>query len=69
MSKGYADVVMPNGTIREDKLDGLLSLDSEIVTCLGLIEAELKDGGPASAAKTLQELVEERKKFVGALRA
>lgn len=69
MSEGYPNVVMPNGTIREDRLDGLLSIDSEIVNCLGIIESELKDGKTSKAAETLKELVEERKKFVAALRA
>ncbi|AIC14343.1 hypothetical protein [Nitrososphaera viennensis] len=66
MSEGYADVLTPNGIIRDDKLDALLSLDSDIVTCLKIIAA--KDS-PKEAEDVLKGLVEERKKFVAALRA
>jgi hypothetical protein len=65
MYEGYTDVLTPNGNIIDDKLDTLLSLDSDIVTCLGIIAKErTKD-----AEETLKELVQERKKFVDALRA
>ncbi|HVX03321.1 MAG TPA: hypothetical protein VHA09_09225 [Nitrososphaera sp.] len=64
-SEGYSDVLTPNGTIMDDKLDALLSLDSEIVTCLGIIAKDRTK----EAEETLRGLVEERKKFVAALRA
>jgi hypothetical protein len=65
MYDGYTGVLTPNGNVIDDKLDTLLSLDSEIVTCLGIIA---KDGAK-DAEETLKELVQERKKFVGALKA
>lgn len=65
MYEGYTDVLTPNGNVIDDKLDTLLSLDSEIVTCLGITAKDrTKD-----AEETLKELVQERKKFVGALKA
>lgn len=64
-SEGYPDVLTPNGIVRDDKLDALLSLDSDIVTCLGIIAK----GRTKEAEDALKELVEERKKFVAALRA
>jgi hypothetical protein len=65
MYDGYTDVLTPNGNVIDDKLDTLLSLDSDIVTCLGILAKERTK----EAEETLKELVQERKKFVGALRA
>ena len=65
---GYTDVLTPNGTIRQTELDGLLAIDSEIATCLGIIEIQLKEGRIPDAVKTLEELTKERKKFVDDLR-
>jgi hypothetical protein len=65
---GYSDVLTPNGTVRQDKLDGLLAIDAEIAICLSIIESQLKDG-KTDAIKMLEELVKERKKFVDDLRA
>jgi hypothetical protein len=65
ISEGYVDVLTPNGIVRDDKLDTLLSLDSEIVICLEII----LENGQKEGVDTLRELVEERKKFVSALRA
>ena len=67
---GYADVLTPNGVVRESELDGLLSIDSEIVTCLGVIESRVLPGiKNAEVAETLKDLMEERKRLVGSLRA
>lgn len=63
--EGYTDVLTPNGNVMDEKLDALLSLDSEIVTCLGIIAKDRSK----EAEDALKELVQERKKFVGALRA
>lgn len=65
MYEGYTDVLTPNGNVIDGKLDTLLSLDSEIVTCLGI----LANDRTKDAEETLKELVQERKKFVGALKA
>ncbi len=70
MSEGYTDVLTPNGNVRHDRLDQLLSIDADIVTCLGIIESEMKNKNkPSESLKALQELVRDRKKFVDALRA
>lgn len=70
MSEGYTDVLTPNGNVRQDKLDRLLSMDADIVMCLGIIDSELKNNGtPSESLKALKEMIQERKKFVAALRA
>lgn len=69
MSEGYTDVITPSGAILQDRLDSLLEIDGEIATCLGIIEDELREGKETEGFATLEELVQERKKFVGALRA
>lgn len=66
LSKGYSDVLTPNGIVRDDKLDALLSLDSDIVISLDLIIA---NGRTKETEDALKELVDERKKFVACLRA
>src|SRR5688500_9399600 len=35
MSDGYTRVLTPNGIVRESELDRLLSIDADIVMCLG----------------------------------
>lgn len=70
VSGGYVDTLTPNGVLRKNELDRLLTIDSEISICLGMLEsprnsrARVKD-----VAATLRELIEERKKLVGSLRA
>ena len=69
-SAGYTDVLTPNGIVREQELDQLLSIDADIVTCLGIIESELKSHKKSrDAVDALKELIEERKKLVDSLRA
>lgn len=72
MSGGYVDVLTPNGIVRENELDSLLSIDSDIVMCIGTIESELLNKSykkEIEAIHTLKELVEERKKLIDSLRA
>lgn len=72
MSGGYVDVLTPNGIVRENELDSLLSIDSDIVMCIGIIESELLKKShkkEIEAIHTLKELVEERKKLIDSLRA
>lgn len=70
MSEGYTDVLTPNGNVRQDKLDRLLSMDADIVMCLSIIDSELKNNGtPSESLKALKEMIQERKKFVAALKA
>jgi len=65
---GYASVLTPNGIVRENELDRLLSIDADIVMCLGLIDPD-KPQKMRDAAEALKELVEERKKLVDSLTA
>lgn len=66
---GYADTLTPNGVLRKNELDQLLSIDSEISMCLGMLESPETRAKAVDVAATLKELVEERKKLVGSLRA
>lgn len=68
VSEGYAKVLTPNGIVRENELDRLLSIDSDIVVCLGMIDPD-KLQKTRDAAETLKELLEERKKLVDSLKA
>ena len=68
MSEGYTKVLTPNGIMRDKELDHLLSIDSDIVTCLGIIGRE-KSKTLDDAVDSLKELIEERKKLVDALKA
>jgi hypothetical protein len=67
---GYPDTLTPNGVLRKNELDRLLSIDSEISICLGMLES-IGNSRPKTrdVAATLRELIEERKKLVGSLRA
>lgn len=67
VSEGYTKILTPNGIVREKELDRLLSIDSDIVTCLRIIELEKSDAW--DVVDTLKELVEERKELVDSLKA
>jgi hypothetical protein len=70
VSGGYVNVLTPNGIVRENELDSLLSIDSDIVMCIRIIESELKKSHKKeieATIHTLKELVEERKKEVDRL--
>jgi hypothetical protein len=67
VAEGYTDVLTPNGIIREKDLDHLLSIDSDIVTCLRVMERE-KSKNP-DIIETLKGLLEQRKKIVESLKA
>ncbi|HXV46379.1 MAG TPA: hypothetical protein VD736_06875 [Nitrososphaera sp.] len=67
VSDGYTKVLTPNGIVRENELDRLLSIDADIVVCLGMIDP--KSHKMRDAADTLKELLEERKKLVDSLKA
>lgn len=66
---GYADTLTPNGVLRKDELEQLLSIDSEISMCLGMLESPGTRAKALDVAVTLRELLEERKRLVGSLRA
>lgn len=65
--EGYTRILTPNGIVRESELDRLLSIDADIVMCLGMIESE-KPQKIHDAVCALKELVEERKKLVDSLK-
>jgi hypothetical protein len=67
VSDGYTKVLTPNGIVRENELDRLLSIDSDIVTCLGMFESE-KPHKMRDVVEALSELVEERKRLVDSLK-
>lgn len=70
VSRGYAGALTPNGIVRKGELDHLLAIDSEIVTCLGVLESQPQSREKGrEIADTLKELIEERKRLVGSLRA
>jgi hypothetical protein len=62
-------VLTPNGIVRGKELDRLLSVDADIVVCLGMIESELNSVKMSDLTDMMQELVEERKRLVDSLRA
>ncbi len=66
---GYVDVLTPNGVVRETELDKLLSIDSDIVTCLGALDSQSSRSNKKQVLETLSELAEERKKVAGSLKA
>lgn len=68
VSDGYTRVLTPNGIVRESELNRLLSIDSDIVVCLGMIEPE-KSQKMRDVIATLKELIEERKKLVDSIKA
>ena len=68
VSDGYTKVLTPNGIVRESELDRLLSIDADIVMCLGMIEPE-KSQKMREVVAALKELAEERKKLVDSLKA
>lgn len=67
---GYAETLTPNGVLRISELDRLLAIDSEISVCLGMMEAPVSSRTKSRELETtLKEMIEERKKLVGSLRA
>jgi hypothetical protein len=69
VSESYTKVLTPNGIVRAKELDRLLSIDADIVICLGMIESELNSLKISDLIDTMEELIEERKKLVDSLRA
>ena len=69
MTESYTKVLTPNGIVRAKELDGLLTIDADIVVCLGMIESELNSVKISDLIDRMEELVEERKRLVDSLRA
>lgn len=67
MLDGYTRVLTPNGIVRENELDRLLSIDAEIATCLGMVGPD-KSRKMRDVVSVLKDLVEERKKLVDSLK-
>jgi hypothetical protein len=69
MSESYTKVLTPNGIVRRKELDRLLSIDADIVICLGMIETELNSVKISDLIDSMEELIEERQKLLDSLRA
>jgi hypothetical protein len=69
MTESYTKVLTPNGKVRGKELDRLLSIDADIVICLGMIGSELNSVKMSELIDMMQELVEERKRLIDSLRA
>ncbi len=69
MSESYTKVLTPNGIVRRKELDRLLSIDADIVICLGMIESELNSVKISDLMDSMEELIEERQKLLDSLRA
>ena len=67
--ESYTKVLTPNGIVRRKEFDRLLSIDADIVICLGMIESELNSLKMSDLIDTIEELLEERRKLVDSLRA
>ncbi|MDQ3999351.1 MAG: hypothetical protein M3208_03920 [Thermoproteota archaeon] len=69
MSESYTKVLTPNGIVRRKEFDRLLSIDADIVICLGIIESELNSVKISDLMDSMEELIEERQKLLDSLRA
>lgn len=69
VSESYTKVLTPNGIVRGNELDRLLSIDADIVICLGMIESELNSVKISDLMHSMEELIEERQKLLDSLRA
>jgi hypothetical protein len=67
--ESYTKVLTPNGIVRRKELERLLSIDADIVICLGMIQSELNSLKMSDLIHTIEELLEERRKLVDSLRA
>lgn len=68
-SESYTKVLTPNGIVRRKELDRLLSIDADIVICLGMIGSELSSSKISDLISTMEELIEERRELVESLKA
>ncbi len=69
MSESYTKILTPNGIIRRKEFDRLLSIDADIVICLGMFGIEFDSLKISDLTRTLEELIEERRKLVDSLKA
>jgi len=68
-SESYTRVLTPNGIVRRKEFDRLLSIDADIVICLGMFGTEFNSLKISDLIDTIEELVEERRKLVDSLKA
>ncbi|MDQ3836337.1 MAG: hypothetical protein M3270_05310 [Thermoproteota archaeon] len=69
MTESYTKVLTPNGIVRRKEFDRLLSIDADIVICLGMIGSELNSLKLVDLITTIEALVEERRTLVDSLKA
>jgi alpha-N-acetylglucosamine transferase len=69
MSESYTKILTPNGIVRRKEFDRLLSIDADIVICLGMVGTEFDSLKISDLIRTIEELIEERRKLVDSLRA
>ena len=69
MSDSYTKILTPNGIVRRKEFDRLLSIDADIVICLGMVGTEFDSSKISDLIRTIEELIEERRKLVDSLRA
>jgi alpha-N-acetylglucosamine transferase len=69
MSESYTKILTPNGIVRRKEFDRLLSIDADIVICLGMFGKEFDSLKISDLIRTIEELIEERRKLVDSLRA
>ena len=72
MSSGYEFTLTPNGVLKRDGLEKLISTDSDIANLLAAIESKLRSDDKAEIGEelcTLKELLNKRKALIEVLKA
>ena len=69
MPESYTSVLTPNCIVRRKELDRLLSIDADIVICLGMFGSEVHPLKMSALIRTMEELIEERRNLVDSLKA
>ena len=72
MSSGYEYTLTPNGILKRDDLEKLISADSDIANLLAAIESNLKSNDKADIGEELcllKELLNKRKALIEVLKA
>ena len=72
MSSGYEYTLTPNGILKRDDLEKLISADSDIANLLAAIESNLKSNDKADIGEELcllKELLNKRKALIEILKA
>ena len=72
MSSGYEYTLTPNGILKKDDLEKLISADSDIANLLAAIESNLKSNNKADIGDELcllKELLNKRKALIEILKA